>query len=80
MSKQLTTLKEFLLIDARNRNQTHALARFVNAADLEFIQLKTLLKPRTYGARDRNRTGTPAIHEAADFKSAVSTDFTTRAC
>jgi hypothetical protein len=31
------------------------------------------------GARDRNRTGTPAIHEAADFKSAVSTYFTTRA-
>ena len=31
------------------------------------------------GARDRNRTGTPAMNEAADFKSAVSTDFTTRA-
>ena len=31
------------------------------------------------GARDRNRTGTPAINEAADFKSAVSTYFTTRA-
>ena len=32
------------------------------------------------GARDRNRTGTPVIHEAADFKSDVSTYFTTRAC
>ncbi len=31
------------------------------------------------GARDENRTRTPAIHEAADFKSAVSTNFTTRA-
>ena len=31
------------------------------------------------GARDRDRTGTPAIREAADFKSAVSTYFTTRA-
>ena len=31
------------------------------------------------GARNRNRTGTPAINEAADFKSAVSTNFTTRA-
>ena len=31
------------------------------------------------GARDRNRTGTPVIHEAADFKSDVSTYFTTRA-
>ena len=31
------------------------------------------------GARDRNRTGTPVIHEAADFKSDVSTNFTTRA-
>ena len=31
------------------------------------------------GARDRNRTGTPVIHEAADFKSDVSTSFTTRA-
>ena len=30
-------------------------------------------------ARDRNRTGTPVIHEAADFKSDVSTYFTTRA-
>ena len=28
------------------------------------------------GAPSRNRTGTPAIHEAADFKSAVSTNFT----
>ena len=33
----------------------------------------------TNGARDRNRTGTPVIHEAADFKSDVSTYFTTRA-
>ena len=32
-----------------------------------------------FGARDRNRTGTPVIHEAADFKSDVSTYFTTRA-
>ena len=31
------------------------------------------------GARDRNRTGTPVIHEAADFKSDVSTYSTTRA-
>ena len=31
------------------------------------------------GARDRNRTGTPVIHEAADFKSDVSTYFTTQA-
>ena len=31
------------------------------------------------GARDRNRTGMPVIHEAADFKSDVSTYFTTRA-
>ena len=31
------------------------------------------------GARDRNRTGMPVIHEAADFKSDVSTNFTTRA-
>ena len=31
------------------------------------------------GARDRGRTGTPVIHEAADFKSDVSTYFTTRA-
>ena len=34
---------------------------------------------RLVGARDRNRTGTPVIHEAADFKSDVSTYFTTRA-
>ena len=38
----------------------------------EFIVVKD-------GARDRNRTGTPVIHEAADFKSDVSTYFTTRA-
>ncbi len=31
-----------------------------------------------YGARGRNRTGMPVLW-AADFKSAVSTDFTTRA-
>ena len=31
-----------------------------------------------FGARDRIRTGTP-LSEAADFKSAVSTCFTTRA-
>ena len=31
------------------------------------------------GARGRNRTGMPVIHEAADFKSDVSTYFTTRA-
>lgn len=31
------------------------------------------------GARNRNRTGTPAINEATDFKSVVSTYFTTRA-
>ena len=34
---------------------------------------------RVIGARGRNRTGTPAINEAADFKSDVSTYFTTRA-
>ena len=34
---------------------------------------------RSFGARGRNRTGTPAINEAADFKSDVSTYFTTRA-
>jgi hypothetical protein len=31
------------------------------------------------GAPGRNRTGTPAINEAADFKSDVSTNFTTGA-
>ena len=31
---------------------------------------------KPYGAPSRNRTGTPAINEAADFKSAVSTYFT----
>lgn len=42
---------------------------------------RTLLKRYglVNGARDRNRTGTPVIHEAADFKSDVSTYFTTRA-
>ena len=33
---------------------------------------------RLNGARDRNRTGTP-LTEARDFKSLVSTNFTTRA-
>ncbi len=33
-----------------------------------------------HGARDGNRTRTTAINESADFKSAVSTYFTTRAC
>ena len=42
-------------------------------------QMGTQLKITVAGARDRNRTGTPAMNEAADFKSAVSTDFTTRA-
>ena len=37
------------------------------------------IKQNISGARDRNRTGTPVIHEAADFKSDVSTYFTTRA-
>ena len=32
-----------------------------------------------HGARDGNRTRTTAINESADFKSAVSTYFTTRA-
>ena len=32
-----------------------------------------------FGAPSRNRTGTPVIHEATDFKSGVSTDFTTGA-
>ena len=41
--------------------------------------MKTALIIATDGARDRNRTGTPVIHEAADFKSDVSTYFTTRA-
>ena len=31
------------------------------------------------GAPDRNRTGTPAMNEATDFKSGVSTSFTTGA-
>ena len=31
------------------------------------------------GAPGRNRTGTPVIHEATDFKSGVSTSFTTGA-
>ena len=31
------------------------------------------------GARDRDRTDTPPFGKAADFKSAVSTNFTTRA-
>ena len=31
------------------------------------------------GASNRNRTGTPAMNEAADFKSAVSTYFTIEA-
>ena len=34
---------------------------------------------KPYGAPSRNRTGTPAINEAADFKSAVSTYFAIRA-
>ena len=33
----------------------------------------------TIGARGRNRTGTPHLWKAADFKSDVSTNFTTRA-
>ncbi len=32
-----------------------------------------------FGARSRNRTGTPLFRKAADFKSDVSTNFTTRA-
>ncbi len=32
-----------------------------------------------FGASNRNRTGTPAMNEAADFKSAVSTYFTIEA-
>jgi hypothetical protein len=32
-----------------------------------------------FGAPGRNRTGTPVIHEATDFKSGVSTSFTTGA-
>jgi hypothetical protein len=31
------------------------------------------------GAPNRNRTGTPAMNEATDFKSGVSTSFTTGA-
>ena len=34
---------------------------------------------RVIGARGRNRTGTPLLRKAADFKSDVSTYFTTRA-
>ena len=34
-------------------------------------------KPNIYGARSRNRTGTPI--KAGDFKSPVSTNFTIRA-
>jgi hypothetical protein len=32
------------------------------------------------GASNRGRTGTPLFRKAADFKSAVSTNFTIRAC
>jgi hypothetical protein len=65
---------------AVRRIEPSALARFVNTA-LERTGSGALRfkRERNVGARDRNRTGTLAINEAADFKSAVSTYFTTRA-
>ena len=39
----------------------------------------TVAGQSTSGAPGRNRTGMPLIQEATDFKSAVSTDFTTGA-
>jgi hypothetical protein len=39
----------------------------------------TAKNQRKIGASNRNRTGTPAMNEAADFKSAVSTYFTIEA-
>jgi hypothetical protein len=37
------------------------------------------LQKQSTGASGRNRTGTPAMNEATDFKSVVSTNFTTEA-
>ncbi len=52
----------------------------MEAATVPFhLRLKQVFLVFQLGARDRNRTGTPVIHEAADFKSDVSTYFTTRA-
>ena len=39
----------------------------------------SVFSKNTTGARSRNRTGTPLFRKAADFKSDVSTSFTTRA-
>ena len=50
-----------------------------SAFTLRTIVLCNVTTTVIIGARDRNRTGTPAMNEAADFKSAVSTNFTTRA-
>ena len=44
-----------------------------------FQTLEGLKRRMDTGARDRNRTDTPPLGIAADFKSAVSTSFTTRA-
>jgi hypothetical protein len=44
----------------------------IDEAILDPVIQKKSLWPFLIGARDRNRTGTPAINEAADFKSAVS--------
>jgi hypothetical protein len=48
---------------------------------ISFVAIGYILNSKLFniGARDRNRTGTPVIHEAADFKSDVSTNSTTRA-
>ena len=43
---------------------------------MRILDLEGLGSRMDTGAPSRNRTGTPAIHEAADFKSAVSTNFT----
>ncbi len=67
-------------LGARDWNRTRVWVRFVNIANGVPVQLNNFDQYRKLsGARDRNRTGTPAMNEAADFKSAVSTDFTTRA-
>ena len=44
-----------------------------------FPSMEHLKRRMDTGARDRDRTDTPPFGKAADFKSAVSTNFTTRA-
>ncbi len=44
-----------------------------------FRAVEGLKRRMDTGARDRDRTDTPPFGKAADFKSAVSTNFTTRA-